>query len=84
MSSYELKKAKSVISTKLHVGVAACAFGVGFRSVYGNEKTTTFLRQSEDLLENDGVYYSFKDDTKKKEIFIKYKELISDIVNERL
>ncbi|TRN21548.1 hypothetical protein [Vibrio furnissii] len=80
ISSFELSEAKNVTSTKLHVGVAACSFGVGFKSVYGNEKTRTFLKQSQELLDEIDGYYSFNDEVMKKAIFNQYLSLISDIV----
>ncbi|MEZ9239160.1 hypothetical protein AB4116_06205 [Vibrio splendidus] len=81
LSSFELSKAKSVTSTKLHVGVAACSFGVGFKSVYGNDKTKVFLEQSSELLDEKDGYYSFNNKEKQKEIFNKYIELVSSIVS---
>lgn len=80
VSSFELSESKSITSTKLHVGVAACAFGVGFKSVYGNEKTRTFLKQSSDILDNKNGYYSFNDKNKQNVIFNEYLRVISNIV----
>ncbi|WP_345841705.1 hypothetical protein [Shewanella algae] len=81
ISSFELSEARCVTSTKLHVGVAACSFGVGFKSVYGNDKTKVFIEQSKDLLVENNGYYSLNNKVKQEEILNKYLGLISEIVS---
>ncbi|EGR0597872.1 hypothetical protein V9K15_002428 [Vibrio cholerae] len=83
LSSFALSRSKGVISTKLHVGVAASSFGVGFKSIYGNDKTKVFLEQSSAILEKVDGFYALKDLEKQKEILDKYLLLIKKIVDSK-
>lgn len=81
VSAFELATSKSIISSKLHVGIAACSFGVGFKSVFGNDKTKAFIDENKEFLIIENGYYSMRNEKKQIDILNKYLKVISEIVN---